>query len=147
MSMQTLLLASQSITRMQAMQSAKSQMQSTADILRVESKLDGGNEKKLAKADELEKKANDLTEDLMGEITDVNEALKPDEDTKAEEAEKEEEALNKKTDTITLSAAAKQLSKNNLTKPVVLEAVTYKADGSTTPSAPTKSAPTFEATA
>ena len=150
MSMQALMAASQSMARMQTMQSARTQMQGSANVLRIESKQDGGNQQKLDAADELEKKSSNLMGDLMGEITDVNETLKPDEDAKAEEAAKEEEALNKppKTDTIALSdSATKQLGKDSGVKPAVLEAVTYDAGGSKTPSAPAKAAPKFEATA
>lgn len=150
MSMQSLLAASQSMAKMQAMQSARTQMQSTSNILRIESKQDGGDEKKEAQADALDAQASSAMNSLMTEATNVNEILKPDEDVKTEEASKEEEEAKKppKTDTIELSdSAANYIDKEIHAKPAVLEAVTYDAGGSKTSSAPTNVVPTFEVTA
>lgn len=145
MSMQALLAASQSVARMQAMQSAQSQMQSSANILRVESKQDGGSEKKEAKADALDQKANSLMGDLMGQLSDVNKALEPDKELKREETSKESDKNSTNTDTVELSdSAAKYMGEEAHVKPVVLEAVTYNPDGLTTPSSPAKAAPALE---
>lgn len=160
MSMQSILAASQSISNMQTMQSVRTQMQSGANILRAQSKQDGGDEQKDAEAAALEEQSNQLLGDLIGEAGDINETLRPEEEEdEAGAAEgSEETAKPPKTDTVEISdAAAKHLSEGSAAKPVVGEAVTYKADGSTTPSAPEKSAsekdapakstPAFKATA
>lgn len=149
MSMQSILSASQSMAKMQTMQSVRTQMQGTANVLRTESTQDGGNEKKLAQADELDKKSNSLMSDIMDEVTDVNETLKPDEEAKTEE--KQEEKLAEKeqrTDKVTLSDyAAGYRSASPDIQPVQGEAVTYDASGSKAPSTSANAAPTFEAIA
>lgn len=66
-------------------------MQGNANVLRAESKQDGGNKIKDDQAAALQEKSSSL----MGEVTDVNDTLKPDDDAKAEEASKEE-AMAKK---------------------------------------------------
>ena len=146
MSMQSIMAASQSMARMQTMQSARTQMQGSANILRIESKQDGGNAEKLAKAYDLEKKSSNLMGDLMGEITDVNETLKPDEEAKVEE--KQEDTLAKKVprqDKVTLSDYANGYKETlPAIQPVKGEAVTYDAAGSKAPSASAKAAPSFE---
>lgn len=150
MSMQSLLAASQSIARMQTMQSVRTQIQGTANVLRTESKLDGGNGKKLAQAEALEGKSNDLMEGLMDEVKDVNEILKPNEDAKTEEASGEEATAKKppKTDTLELSdSASRHIGGESHENLVLPEAVTYQADGSTNPSKPDKNEPTFRTTA
>lgn len=150
MSMQSILAASQSMMRMQSMQSTRTQLQGSANVLRAESKQDGGSEEKDAKADALDDKSIKVMGNIIGGLTDVNEALKPDEDAKADEASKEEEAAKKpsKTDTVELSdSATKRIDEGAHEKPAVLEAVTYKADGSTKPSAPAETASALQATA
>lgn len=146
MSMQSILAASQSMTKMQTIQSVRTQMQGKANVLRIESKQDGGDEKKDAKANELEEKSSNLMGDLMGEVNNVNEVLKPDEDTKTEEVSKEEtEEKTPKTDSVELSdSAIKHNSEGTQAKPAVLEAVTYNSDGSTKSSTPAKATPTLE---
>lgn len=53
-----------------------------------------------------------------------------------------------KIDTIELSdSVAKHIDEGSHTAPATLEAVTYKADGSTKPSASAKAAPTLQVTA
>ena len=149
MSMQSLLAASQSIAKMQTMQSAKSQMKSSANVLRIESKQDGGNQKKLANADALDKKSDQLMGNLMGELANVNETTKPNEEIKAENNQ-EEKILekDKKADSVTLSnIAAEYRGSSPIINPVMGEAVTYDAGGSKTPSTPTNAASTFKATA
>lgn len=149
MSMQAIMAANQSMARMQAMQSAQAQMQGSANILRIESKLDGGNAAKDADAATLEQQSGDLMGDLMGQLTDVNKTLKPEDDAKVEGPSKEEETANNppKSDTVALSdAAVRHMSQGTPAKPAVLEAVTYDAGGSKIPSAPAKAAPTLEAT-
>lgn len=150
MSMQSILAASQSMVRMQNMQATRTQMQGNANVLRAESQQDGGNEIKDAQAAVLEEKSGNLMGDIIGELTDVNETLKPDEDIKADEVSKDGEASKKspKTDTVDLSkSATKHTNEGAHEKPVVLDAVTYKADGSTKPSAPATAAKALQATA
>lgn len=151
MSMQAILAASQSMTRMQTMQSSRTQMQGKANILRAESKQDGGNEKKEVQAGDLEDRSDKLMDDLMNESVNVNETLKPDENVKTETVVKEEagEAEKQpKTDTLEISdSAANHIDGASHMKAVVGEAVTYHADGSTVPSAAAQSAPVFQAIA
>lgn len=149
MSMQSILAASQSITRMQTIQSARTQMQGTANVLRVESKQDGGNEKKDAKASELEEKSSTMMGDLMEEVSDINETLKPDEDTKEEEKETtESKEKEKREDKVTLSDIAAgyrgPLPKIN---PTMGKMAAYNADGSKEGSVLEETTPTFETTA
>lgn len=152
MSMQAILAASQSMSRMQTMQSSRSQMQGKANVLLVESKQDGGNEKKEQEASALKEKSNEILGDIMNEVADVNEALKPNEEITAEEAAKKEAektAQPPKTDTLELSdsATVQNSSISNVQVAAAEEIVTYKADGSTTPSVPEKSTSAFKATA
>ena len=149
MSMQSIMAASQSMARMQTMQSARTQMQGAANVLRTESKLDGGNKAKDAKADALEQKSSNLMGDLMDEVSDVTKTLKPDEEIKAEEKQ-EEKSIEKdqRTDKVTFSKhAAGYKEPSPVTHTVVKDAVTYKADGSTAASTPANATPSFDATA
>lgn len=139
MSMQTLLVASQSMSRMQTMQSARTRMQ--------------GSAKKEEKADALDEKSNRLMGQLMGEMTDINEVLKPDEEARAEEKETEKELeknaeTGEKTDTVTLSDYANgyrgPLPKIDLS---MGEAVTYEPDGSESQELLARASSTFEAMA
>lgn len=142
MSMQTILAASQSMIKMQTMQSARTQMQGEANVLRIESKQDEGNEKKLAQAAALDEKSNSLMGDLMSEATEVNETLRPDQDVDTEADAEEEAGKPPKTDTLELSdSAAQYISEEAHGEAVVGEAVTYNADGNTAPSAPAQSSP------
>lgn len=145
MLMQTMLSASQSISRMQTMQSTQTKMQNTATILHTESKLQkGGNKKKDDQANEMEQKSNELMGDLMQEATKVNETIRPDEETKEADAKAEEEKRKAEAADLTLSdPAAKYGSENPHTKAAALEPVIYKADGSVVPSSPVKSNTTF----
>lgn len=150
MSMLSMLAASQSMLKMQAMQSARGQMGGAANVLRIESKQDGGNKEKEAKADALDEKNNGLMGDLLEEVKDVNETIEAEEKKEAEEAAKEkaEEKKKAQTDTLELSAQHPQnLGQLPQAQPVTLEAVTYDATGGTTPSVPPAAPAQFEATA
>ncbi len=131
MSMQSILSASQSMSRLQIMQSAKSQMQSQASILRTESKLDGGNAKKDEQALSLDEKSNKLMNDLMNQVSNVNETITPEEEAKAKE---EETAKEPRTDKLELSySTTDQSGAVSCANVAVGEPATYKADGSKEP--------------
>lgn len=149
MSMQSILAAGQSMSRMQTMQSVRTKMQGTENVLRIESKQDGGNEKKDARADALEEKSGDLMGELLNEVTDVNEALKAGGEVKTEKEQEEKHTeKDQRTDTLTLSEpSAGHKGALQTAQPVKSEAVTYDAYGSKAPIEPAKTAKAFEATA
>lgn len=151
MSMQALLSASQSMSQMQTMQSARTKMQGNAAVLRTESKQNGGDEKKEAQAEALEEKSAKLLNDLMNEAADVNETLMPDEDVTTETETKEETEETKvppKTDTVEISTGtAVNIGKSVPEKAESLDAVTYNADGSTIAGVQEPNTSVFSATA
>ncbi len=123
--MNKFIFANISMSSLQVMHSAKNVMQGRINVLRMESKQDGGNEKKDALADELEKKSNALNGDLMEHIEDVNNSLKPEDASKEKElSSKDKENIDK----LELSGAVKT---NGLIEkePVVAEPVLYASDG------------------
>ena len=85
MSMQSILSASASMSRIQKMQSVRSKTQGQIDVLNAEIKQDGGDSKKEEQVNALEEQSANLTGNLMGELSGVNETLKPEkEPTKPE---------------------------------------------------------------
>lgn len=128
------------------MQAARTQMQGNANVLRTESKLDGGNEAKDAQADALESQSSNLMGDFMGEVTDVAETLKPDDKAKGEEKQAEKSAeSSRRADKVTLSDHASDRKGPVAAPHPAEEPSTYRADGSKVPSAVSKSTPSFEA--
>ena len=86
MSMQSILSASASMSRIQKMQSVRSKTQGQIDVLNAEIKQDGGDSKKEEQVNALEEQSANLTGNLMGELSGVNETLKTEkEPTKPEE--------------------------------------------------------------
>ncbi|MFQ9989901.1 hypothetical protein [Neglectibacter timonensis] len=68
------------------MQSVRSKTQGQIDVLNAEIKQDGGDSKKEEQVNALEEQSANLTGNLMGELSGVNETLKPEkEPTKPEE--------------------------------------------------------------
>lgn len=89
MSMQSILSASMSLNRIQTMQSIQSQNQGRVNVLKAEIKQDGGHVAyKEEEIEELNERSSNIMDNMMDELGDVNETLKPSEDDKAGESEK-----------------------------------------------------------
>lgn len=136
MSIQTILAASNSLNKMQMMQSSRTQMEGQANILRSQSKQDGGDEKKEAQAQLLDEKSDKLMGDLMGEAIEINESLRAENEdvTSEKDASEEDDKIDRQSypDTVELSdSATEYIYTENPIKPVVGDAVIYKPDGST----------------
>lgn len=124
MSMQSILSASMSVSRMQAVQSAQTKVEGRIGVLKAEIKSDGGNEQKEKKVGELEEQAASLTGSLMGDLQEVNESLKPDEDNK------ESEGVEKKPENMDSVELSKRPDGSTPEKKAVTgDPVTYSPEG------------------
>lgn len=96
MSMQSILSASMSLSRLQTMQSLHTQTQGRINVLNAELKQDGGESvyKKDA-IDELEERSSNIMNNMMDELDDVNESMKPSEEEKTEGAAEKEPDTDK----------------------------------------------------
>lgn len=131
MSMQSILSASQSLTRMQSMQSATTKSQGQSNVLKAEIKQDGERvtESKKDEMKKLEEKAAQNAQDLMSGITEINGELKPSEDEKAEGTDSKKEP---ETDKLELSSNWKERAEagdKGSAKISVGDPVTYKPEG------------------
>lgn len=98
MSMQSIMSASMSLSKLHTMQSASTRTQGRINVLESELKADGGGEKKKEQISALDEKLVSSMSSLMDEINKTNEDLnvsEPD-DTKKIEKEKEKENVTAK---------------------------------------------------
>ncbi len=82
MSMQSLLTASMSLSKMQVMQSVNTKVQGQISVLKAEIKMDGGNYKKEEKVEQLTQKSSELVGSMMEELKNTNTQLTTPEEEK-----------------------------------------------------------------